>query len=116
MEPRTIPLTYNTSVTNLLRIPTDDTCNIEINYVLEGDNYSQVRRGRITIVYDKTTDALQVADDYEYIGTLTEETRITFTANSLVAPSAVMLQYTNNNTFDTGGNPTVMTYTYSVLS
>lgn len=116
MEPRSIALTYNTTVTNLLRIPTDDTCNIEINYVLEGNLYSQVRRGRITIVYDKTTDTLQVADDYEYVGTLTEETRISFTASSTVAPSAIMLQYINNNTFDAPNNPTVMTYTYSVLS
>ena len=116
MEPRTIPLVYNVSVTNLLRIPTDDTCNIEINYVLEGSTYSQMRRGRITIAYDKTTDTLQIADDYEFTGTLTEETRISFTASSTVSPSAVMLQYTNNNTFDNLSNPTTMTYTYNVLS
>lgn len=115
-EPRTITLTYNTSLTNLFRLPTVETTSFEINYVLESTFYTQVRRGRILISYDKDADTLQVSDEYEYTGSINEDTRIIFNASSAASTDSIMIQYTNNNTFDTNINPTIMTYTYSVLS
>jgi len=115
-EPRTIPLTYNVSYTNLIRLPAVETMSFEINYVLESEFYTQTRRGKIVITYDKDTDALQIADDYEYTGTLNEDTRIKFNASSSAVAGSIILQYINNNTFDTTPTPTIMTYTYSTLS
>jgi hypothetical protein len=115
-EPRTITLTYNTSLTNLFRLPTVETTSFEINYVLESTFYTQVRRGRILISYDKDADTLQVSDEYEYTGSINEDTRIVFNASSAASTDSIMIQYINNNTFDTNINPTTMTYTYSVLS
>lgn len=115
-EPRTITLTYNTSLTNLFRLPTVETTSFEINYVLESTFYTQVRRGRILISYDKDADTLQVSDEYEYTGSTNEDTRIVFNASSAASTDSVMIQYINNNTFDTNINPTIMTYTYSALS
>lgn len=116
-EPRTIQLTYNTSLTNLFRLPTVETTGFEINYVLESTFYTQVRRGRILISYDKDADTLQISDEYEYTGTVSEDTRIVFNASASATTDSIMIQYTNNNTFDTLPNqPTIMTYTYNVLS
>ena len=116
-EPRTVNLTYNTSYANLFKIPTNsETVNIEINYVLESGFYTQVRRGRIVVAYDKDADTFQIADDYEYTGSVGEDTRIIFNASSATVDNELMIRYINNNTFDTTLNPTVMTYTYSVLS
>ena len=115
-EPRTVALTYNTSYTNLIKLPTVETMSFEINYVLESEFYTQTRRGKIVITYDSDTDAFQIADDYEYTGTLNEDTRIKFNASSTEASGSIVLQYINNNTFDTTLTPTVMTYTYSTLS
>ncbi len=117
-EPRTVQLTYNTSLTNLFRLPTVETTGFEINYVLESTFYTQVRRGRILISYDKDADTLQISDEYEYTGTVSEDTRIVFNASASATTDSIMIQYTNNNTFDTltPYQPTTMTYTYSVLS
>ncbi len=115
-ETRTFPLVNNTVYTPAIRFPTVETTGYEINYVLQSGFYSQVRRGKITITYDESGDTLQVVDDYEYTGTLGEDTRIKFSASSVAYTDAIVLLYINNNTFDTVSEPTIMTYTYSVLS
>lgn len=114
-EPRTVNLTYNVSLTNLFRLPTLETTSFEINYVLESGFYTQVRRGRILISYDADADTFQLSDEYEYTGTANQDTTIIFNATT-AAPDSLMLQYKNTNTFDTTLNPTVMTYTYNILS
>ncbi len=115
-EPRTINLVYNTSLTNLFRLPVVQTKSFEINYVLEGNLAGQVRRGRILIAYYLDSNSIQISDEYEYTGTPGAETKIKFNASTTAVPDAIMIQYTNTNTFDSTINPTIMTYTYTVLN
>lgn len=115
-EPRTVNLIYNTSFVNLFRIPTAESIGIEINYLIESELNNQVRRGKLTLSHDKGTNTIQIVDDYEYTGTLGEDTRIKFNASQFVVGDGIMVQYINNNSNDTTNQPTVMTYTYSSLS
>lgn len=116
LEPRTLSLIYTATPTysNLFRIPFTATCGIEISYILENTNNTQMRRGKLTVAVDANTSTLQIVDDYDFTGTASEDTRIKFDA--AITNSCVVIKYHNDNTLDTTIAPSTLTYTYSVIS
>lgn len=116
LEPRTLDLIYTATPTysNLFRIPFTATCGIEISYILENTNNTQMRRGKLTIAVDANTSTLQLVDDYDFTGTASEDTRIKFDA--VISNGCVVIKYHNDNTLDTTNAPSTLTYTYSVIS
>ena len=118
-ETRVVKLTHypsSGSAVTALRLPTTLSTGFEINYVLESQANVQMRRGKIVITYDVNSDTLQLADEYEYVGALNQDTRIKFTASSTAITDCIALQYTNDNSTDTLASPTLMTYTYTTIS
>ena len=118
-ETRVVKLTHypsSGSAVTALRLPTTLSTGFEINYVLESQANVQMRRGKIVITYDVNSDTLQLADEYEYVGALNQDTRIKFTASSAAITDCIALQYTNDNSTDTLASPTLMTYTYTTIS
>lgn len=116
LEPRTLSLIYTATPTysNLFRIPFTATCGIEISYILENTNNTQMRRGKLTVAVDANTSTLQIVDDYDFTGTASEDTRIKFDA--AITNGCVVIKYHNDNTLDTTIAPSTLTYTYSVIS
>lgn len=116
LEPKTLDLIYTPTPTysNLFRIPFTATCGIEITYILENTNNTQMRRGKLTVAVDFNTSTLQIVDDYDYTGSSSEDTRIKFDAT--ITNGCVVIKYHNDNTLDTTIAPSTLTYTYSVIS
>lgn len=116
LEPKTLELIYTPtpSYTNLFRIPVTGSCGIEVTYVLENSNNTQMRRGKLTVAVDSGTGALQIVDDYDFTGTPSEDTRIDFDA--AISNGCVVFKYHNDNSLDTTVAPSTLTYTYSVIS
>lgn len=112
-ETRTVVVNESATVyTNLFRIPYIGSSGFEINYILESSTYTQMRRGKLFITIDTGTNTIQLVDDYEYTGTVNEDTRITFNAILNTGTNTIIVQYKNANTGDTSS----MTYTYSAIS
>lgn len=112
LSTKSVTLEYNTSFTNIIRIPYIDSTGFEITYVIESSSYNQMRRGKILIAIDSDTNNLQLVDDYEYIGTSGEEANIKFSATATPAIGCIIVQYKNTKS----GNTSVMTYSYRSIS
>jgi hypothetical protein len=114
LEPRTLPLVRSLSVssyTNLFRIPFTATCGIEVTYILENTNNTQMRRGKLVVAVDVTGN-LQISDNYDYTGTTGDDTNIIFDA--AINNGCVVFKYNNSN--DIANAPSTLTYTYSIIS
>ena len=82
----------------------------EIHYVLRSNSYDQVRRGKISVAIDASTTAIQLADDYEFVGLSSAAENIQFSAT--IISGAIELRYTNTNI----GDVSKMIFTYKALS
>ena len=114
-EPRTLALVRSLSVssyTNLFRIPFTATCGIEVTYILENTNNTQMRRGKLLVAIDVNTSTLQISDNYDYTGTSGDDTNIVFDA--AISNGCVVFKYNNSN--DVANAPSTITYTYSIIS
>jgi len=98
------------NLSNAMRFPYNGESRIVIDYMIKSSVYIQVRTGKISIAVDDTNSSLQLTDDYEYTGTVNEDSKITFSA--ILLNNCVVIQYRNQNI----GDSSTMTYTYSVLS
>ena len=98
------------------RLPLNDSSGFEVEYVFQSTAYTQMRRGKMYIAVDSANNNVQLADDYEYIGTPGEDNNLIFTASLITPPGtsikALVVSYTNINISDTN----VFTYTYTALS
>ena len=98
------------------RIPLNSNSGFEIEYVFKSTAYTQMRRGKLYIAVDSANNNVQLADDYEYVGTANEDANLLFTA-ALVTPvgttiKSLIVYYKNINVADTN----TFTYTYTSLS
>ena len=69
-----------------------------------------MRKGTLSVAVDGTNLTLQLVDDYEYVGTVGQDTRVIFSA--IIVAGCVEVQYVNDNTVGT----TLLTYAYSTIS
>lgn len=98
------------------RIPLNSNSGFEVEYVFKSAAYTQMRRGKLYIAVDSANNNVQLADDYEYVGTANEDANLLFTA-ALVTPvgttiKSLIVYYKNINVADTN----TFTYTYTSLS
>lgn len=111
-EPHTFTLTQSfwPVYTNAFRIPFNGETRFVVDYVLKSSVYTQLRTGRIFITVDDTHNTFQLVDEFEYVGTVGQDTRIYF--GGLLQNNCILIRYINDNT----GDSSLMTYTYSALS
>jgi len=112
LSTRNATLIYTASFSNIIRIPYVGSCGFEIDYVLEGTVYNQLRRGKITISVDGNTNDVRLVDDYNYVGSPGEETNIIFEAVTDPSTGCVTVRYKNTKT----GNISNLTYTCRSIS
>ena len=112
LSTRNATLVFTASFSNIIRIPYVGSCGFEIDYVLEGTVYNQMRRGKMTISVDTNTDTVRLVDDYNYVGATGEETNIIFTASADPSTGCVIIQYKNTKS----GNTSSLTYTCRSIS
>ena len=101
------PATYEITA---FRIPFSGNTGFKIDYTLKSSSYTQMRKGTLSVAVDGTNLTLQLVDDYEYVGTVGQDTRVIFSA--IIVAGCVEVQYINDNTVGT----TLLTYAYSTIS
>ena len=101
------PATYEITA---FRIPFSGNTGFKIDYTLKSSSYTQMRKGTLSVAVDGTNLTLQLVDDYEYVGTVGQDTRVEFSA--IIVAGCVEVQYVNDNTVGT----TLLTYAYSTIS
>ena len=101
------PATYEITA---FRIPFSGNTGFKIDYTLKSSSYTQMRKGTLNVAVDGTNLTLQLVDDYEYVGTVGQDTRVIFSA--IILNGCVEVQYVNDNTVGT----TLLTYAYSTIS
>ena len=101
------PATYEITA---FRIPFSGNTGFKIDYTLKSSSYTQMRKGTLNVAVDGTNLTLQLVDDYEYVGTVGQDTRVEFSA--IISNGCVEVQYVNDNTVGT----TLLTYAYSTIS
>ena len=101
------PATYEITA---FRIPFSGNTGFKIDYTLKSSSYTQMRKGTLSVAVDGTNLTLQLVDDYEYVGTVGQDTRVIFSA--IIVAGCVEVQYVNDNTVGT----TLLTYAYSTIS
>ena len=101
------PATYEITA---FRIPFSGNTGFKIDYTLKSSSYTQMRKGTLSVAVDGTNLTLQLVDDYEYVGTVGQDTRVEFSA--IISNGCVEVQYVNDNTVGT----TLLTYAYSTIS
>ena len=95
-------------------IPTArDNIGYEISYVYRRDNDSVSRFGKLLINADVPTNTVQLVDEYEYVGTIGQEIRLSFDAriedtNSDTFKDTLLIFYTIIGSSDDG----TMSYSY----
>jgi hypothetical protein len=117
VAPTTIQLTSGASTTAAFRLPLNDVSGFEVNYVFRSNTLSQMRRGVLHLAVDTErlahNTAVQIVDEYEFIGTSGSDTNLVFSAviKQVDGIKSIVVQYTSTtigtNTF---------TYTYNALS
>jgi hypothetical protein len=117
VAPTTIQLTSGASTTSAFRLPLNDVSGFEVNYVFRSNTLSQMRKGVLHLAVDTDrlahNTAVQIVDEYEYIGTSGSDTNLVFSAVIKQADGvkSIVVQYSSTtigtNTF---------TYTYTALS
>jgi len=106
-------ITLSPSTTSTaFRIPFSGETNIEIKYVLKISTGTQMRRGTIHIAVDDTHNDLLLSDEYDYVGSSSQDLNIRFSADFDVSGTCINIIYTNTNTTYNSS----LTYVYSVLS
>ena len=101
------PATYEITA---FRIPFSGNTGFKIDYTLKSSSYTQMRKGTLSVAVDGTNLTIQLVDDYEYVGTVGQDTRVIFSA--IIVAGCVEVQYINDNTVGT----TLLTYAYSTIS
>lgn len=96
------------------RLPINNSTNIEVRYTWRSSTLSQMRSGTLMLAIDRDRDNVQLVDDYEYVGTIGDDTKLTFSAaiGSVSGTKTVDILYTYTN--PAGDN--TFSYTYSILS
>jgi hypothetical protein len=117
VAPTTIQLTSGASTTSAFRLPLNDVSGFEVSYVFRSSTLSQMRKGVLRLAVDTDrlahNTAVQIVDEYEYIGTSGSDSNLVFSAVIKQADGikSIVVQYTSTtigtNTF---------TYTYTALS
>ena len=112
--PTTISLLYATTNAQAFRLPLNTSSGFEVDYVFQSTNFTQMRKGKLHIAVDKNNSTVQLVDEYEYVGTSSEDSRITLSAQVVTTSGVktVVVYYTNDNI----GDVNTFTYSYSVLS
>lgn len=64
----------------LFRLPGNENKTVVIDYVLESNNYDVVRNGMMYITLDRVSDAVQLSDEFEFVGNSTYLDDIEFSA------------------------------------
>jgi hypothetical protein len=90
-----------------------DNIGYEINYVYRRDNDSVSRFGKLLINADIPTDTVQIVDEYEYVGPMGQEIKLSFKAiisdaNGDTFKDTLQVQYTLSSATDDG----TMSYSY----
>lgn len=111
-----VSLSYQTSYTNLFRLPLANTIGYEIDYIYQSSSHARMRRGKLTIAVDKVNGNVQLADEYEYTG-ITGDTNLEFKAvlvdsDTSGSTDSIQIQYKNASSSDVS----VLSYTYKALS
>ena len=112
--PTTISLLYATTNTQAFRLPLNTSSGFEVDYVFQSTNFTQMRKGKLHIAVDKNNSTVQLVDEYEYVGTPSEDSRITLSAQVVTTSGVktVVVYYTNDNI----GDVNTFTYSYTALS
>jgi hypothetical protein len=112
--PTTISLLYATTNAQAFRLPLNTSSGFEVDYVFQSTNFTQMRKGKLHIAVDKNNSTVQLVDEYEYVGTPSEDSRITLSAQVVTTSSVktVVVYYTNDNI----GDVNTFTYSYSAIS
>jgi hypothetical protein len=112
--PTTISLLYATTNAQAFRLPLNTSSGFEVDYVFQSTNFTQMRKGKLHIAVDKNNSTVQLVDEYEYVGTSSEDSRITFSAQVVTTSSVktVVIYYTNDNI----GDVNTFTYSYTAIS
>ncbi len=110
----TVSLLPTASPLQLTRLPLNNSSGFEVNYVFQSTAYTQMRKGKLHIAVDKVNNSVQLVDEYEYVGTPTEDGNVILQASLVLsgASKAVVIYYTNANTTDVN----TFTYAYNSLS
>jgi hypothetical protein len=112
--PTTISLLYSTTNIQAFRLPLNTSSGFEVDYVFQSTNFTQMRKGKLHIAVDKNNSTVQLVDEYEYVGTPSEDSRVVFSAQVVTnrGVKTVVVNYTNDNI----GDVNTFTYSYSALS
>ena len=112
--PTTISLLYATTNAQAFRLPLNTSSGFEVDYVFQSTNFTQMRKGKLHIAVDKNNSTVQLVDEYEYVGTPSEDSRITLSAQVAITSSVktVVVYYTNDNI----GDVNTFTYSYTAIS
>jgi hypothetical protein len=112
--PTTISLLYATTSVQAFRLPLNTSSGFEVDYVFQSTNFTQMRKGKLHIAVDKNNSTVQLVEEYEYVGTPSEDSRVVFSAQVTTTSSVktVVVNYTNDNI----GDVNTFTYSYSALS
>jgi hypothetical protein len=112
--PTTISLLYATTNAQAFRLPLNTSSGFEVDYVFQSTNFTQMRKGKLHIAVDKNNSTVQLVDEYEYVGTPSEDSRITLSAQVVTTSGVktVVVYYTNDNI----GDVNTFTYSYTTIS
>lgn len=117
VTPTTIQLTSGASTTSAFRLPLNDVSGFEVNYVFRSNTLSQMRKGVLHLAVDTErlahNTAVQIVDEYEFIGTAGSDTNLVFSAviKEANGVKSIVVQYTS-----TAIGTNTFTYTYNALS
>lgn len=114
LETQRIEVRYTTSLVEAIRIPVNNVSGCKVEYVCQSEVRDQMRRGIVSVAVNQTSNSVQLVDDFDYVGEPGGEAKITFSAD--LDNNDLVISYTDTNSEDIGSNPSIMTYTYSVLS
>lgn len=114
LETQRINVRYSLSPVSAITIPIGSSTGCKIDYVCQSEVYNQMRRGTISVAINQNSSSVQLVDEFDYSGDLGDESNVVFTAN--LVNSNLVIYYSNYNSGDISDTPSVMTYTYSVLS
>jgi hypothetical protein len=91
-----------------LPLPTDGV-NYVINYLYRSKTIAVSRRGTITIMCDVVNNAVQLTDEYDYVGSLAYDVNLAFTAR--IITNSLEVDYTNT----TSPDDAILIYSYSAV-
>jgi len=117
-NPRKIFLPTSPTSKLAIRLPLNTATGIKIDYLFHSVQHNQTRKGTINLSINRTTQTVQLSDEYEYDGSALGENALIFTADfeteteGVTSAVNIRINYINNNANDQN----TFTYTYSILS